>query len=47
MEELWVRFHKIFARHRLGLGNNTDSPLKLTPEHNHPVYSPNAMTPIH
>ena len=47
MEELLVRFHKIFARHRLDLGKNTDSPVKLTPEHNRPVYSPNAITPIH
>ena len=47
MEELLVRFHKIFARHRLDLGKNTDSPVELTPEHNRPVYSPNAITPIH
>ena len=47
MEELLVRYHKIFARHRLDLGKNTDSPVKLTPEHNRPVYSPNAITPIH
>ena len=47
MLELLVRFHKIFARHRLDLGQNTDSPVSLTPEHNRPVYSPNAITPIH
>ena len=47
MEELLVRYHKIFARHRLDLGKNTDSPVKLTPEHNRPVYSPNAITPMH
>ena len=35
------------ARHRIDLGKNTDSPVKLTPEHNRPVFSPNAVTPIH
>ena len=46
MEELLVRFHKIFARHRLDSGKNSDSTVKLTPEHNRPVYSTNAITPI-
>ena len=47
MEELLVRFHKIFTQHLLDLVKNTDSPVKLTPEHNRLVYSPNAITPIH
>ena len=47
MENLLVKYHKIFARHRLDLGKNTDCPVKLTPEHNRPIYSPNPATPIH
>ena len=47
MENLLVRYHKIFARHRLDLGKNMDCPVKLTPEHNRPIFSPNPATPIH
>ena len=47
MENLLVKHHKIFARHRLDLGKNTDCPVKLTPEHNRPIYSPNPTLPIH
>ena len=47
MENLLVQFHDIFARHRLDLGKNTDCLVKLTPEHDRPVCSPNSATPIH
>ena len=47
MKNLLVKYHKIFARHRLDLGKNMDCPVKLTPEHNRPIYSPNPATPIH
>ena len=36
-----------YLRHRLDLGKNTDCPVKLTPEHNRPIYSRNPATPIH
>ena len=41
-----VRFQIIYARHRLDLGKNTNSPVKLTPEHNLLVYTLYATTPI-
>ena len=47
MEGLLVKHHQIFARHRLDLGKNTDCLVKLTPEHDKPIYSSNPTTPIH
>ena len=47
MENLLVKHHKIFARHRLDLGKNTDCLVKLTPEHERPIYTPNPTTAIH
>ena len=47
MENLLVIYHKIFARHRLDLGKSTGCPVKLTPEHNKPIYSTNPATPLH
>ena len=47
MENLLIKHHKIFARHRLDLGKNTDCLVKLTPEHEKPIYSPNPTTAIH
>ena len=47
MENLLVQFHDIFARQRPDLGKNTDCLVKLTPEHDRPVYSKNPATPIH
>ena len=38
MENLLVQFHDIFARQRLDFGKNTDCLVKLTPEHDRPVY---------
>ena len=46
MQNLLVKYHSIFARHRLDLGKNTDCLIKLTPEHTRPVYTPNISTPI-
>ena len=47
MENLLVKHHKIFARHRLDLGKNKDRLVKLTPEHERPIYTPNPTTAIH
>ena len=47
LQNLLVKHHSIFARHRLDLGKNTDCLIKLTPEHTRPVYTPNTSTPIH
>ena len=47
MEDLPVKHHQIFARHRLDLGKNTDCIVKLTPEHDKPIYTSNPTTPIH
>ena len=47
MENLLIKHHKTFARHRLDLGKNTDCLVKLTPEHEKPIYIPNPTTAIH
>ena len=38
VEELLVEFSDIFARHRFDVGYNTEYKVKLTPEHDPPVY---------
>ena len=47
MEDLLVKHHQIFAPHRLDLGKNTDCLVKLTPEHDKPIYTSNTTKPIH
>ena len=38
VENLLVKYHKIFARHRLDLGKNTDCPVKPKPGHTNLIY---------
>ena len=45
VEALLVQYNSIFARHRLDIGMNTDFKVKLTPQHNEPVYSQSLPTP--
>ena len=45
VEELLVKYNSIFARHRLDIGMNTDFKVKLTPQHEEPVYSQSLPTP--
>ena len=45
IEELLVKYHSIFARHRLDIGINTDFKFKLTPKHDDPVYAQSLPTP--
>ena len=45
VERLLVKYHKIFARHRLDIGINTEFKIKLTPKHDEPVYAQSLPTP--
>ena len=45
VEELLVKYNSIFARHRFDFGMNTDFKVKLTPQHQEPVYSQSLPTP--
>ena len=45
VEELLVKYNSIFARLRLDIGMNTDFKVKLTPQHEEPVYSQSLPTP--
>ena len=47
VEELLVKYHHIFARHRLDIGYNSDFKVKLTPEDDRAVYSQGHPTPVH
>ena len=47
VENLLVEFSDIFAKHRFDVGYNTELKIKLTPEHNLPVYVKSPLTPIH
>ena len=47
LEELLLEFSDIFAKHRFGVGFNTELKVKLTPEHELPVYVQSPITPIH
>ena len=46
-EKLLVEFSDIFAKHRFDVGYNTELKIKLTPEHDMPVYVQSPITPIH
>ena len=39
-----VKYHDIFARHRLDIGINTEFKIKLTPKHDEPVYAQSLPT---
>ena len=45
IEPLLVKYHDIFARHRLDIGINTEFKIKLTPKHDEPVYAQSLPTP--
>ena len=45
VKELLVKYNFIFARHRFDIGMNTDFKVKLTPQHEEPVYSHSLPTP--
>ena len=47
VENLLMEFSDIFAKHRFDVGYNTELKIKLTPEHNLPVYVQSPQTPIH
>ena len=50
VEELLVEFSDIFAKHRFDVGYNSEITMKLTPEHDQPVYTQSPQsppTPVH
>ena len=47
IEELLVKYHGIFARHRFDIGGNNEFKVKLTPTHDDPVYKKSPPTPVH
>ena len=47
VENLLVEYHDIFAKHRFDVGYNTELKIKLTPEHDLPIYTQSPPTPIH
>ena len=47
LEELLIEFSDIFAKHRFDVGYNSEITMKLTPEHDKPVYTQSPPTPIH
>ena len=46
IEDLLVKFHDIFARHRFDISMNEEFTVKLTPKDDSPAYSQNLPTPI-
>ena len=46
VENLYVEFHDIFARHRFDIGINADFKVQLTPLNNGPAYSQSLPGPI-
>ena len=47
LEEFLVEYHDVFAKHRFGVGYNTELKIELTPEHPLPVYVQGPPAPIH
>ena len=47
MQEIFVDYKDLFAKHRFDVGYNTELKVKLTPAHDLPVYVPSPPTPIH
>ena len=45
VEELLVEYNSIFTKHRFDIGMNTDFKVRLTPQHEEPVYSQSLPTP--
>ena len=46
IEDILVKYHDIFARHRMDIGMNTEFKVKLTPKDDKAVYSQNLPMPI-
>ena len=47
VEDIIVKHHSIFARHRFDIGSNDEFKVKLTPAHDDPVYKKSPPTPLH
>ena len=47
LEELLVEYNDIFSRHRWDIGGNSEIKVKLTPEHDEPVFKRSPPCPIH
>ena len=47
VEKVILEYHDIFARHRLHIGSNDEIKVKLTPEHDKPVFKRSPPCPIH
>ncbi len=47
VEQLLVKNHDVFARHRLDVGINHEFLVKITPEHDKPSYAQSLPTPIY
>ena len=47
IKNLLAKYHKRFAKHRLGPVKGTDCPVKLTLELKRPIYSSNSATAIY
>ena len=47
VQQLLIKYHDIFAKHRFDIGYNTEFKVNLTPEHDQPVYTQGPPTPIH
>ena len=46
IEEILIKFHNLFARHRFDIGTNREFKVKLTPNDDRPAYSQNLPTSI-
>ena len=47
LEDFLVEYHEVFAKHRFDVGYNTELEIKLTPEHQLPVYVQGTPAPVH
>ena len=47
IEDILIEFSDIFAKHSFDVGYNAETSMKITQEHNQPVYTQNPPTPIH
>ena len=46
IQDILVKYHDIFARHRFDIGTNKEVKVKLTPNDDRPAYSQSLPTPI-
>ena len=47
VDDLLIGYCDIFAEHRFDIGYNSELKIKLTPEHQQPLYTQGPPTPIH